>query len=105
MSNRAQSAIGSPETCAGHQCCREKIDVHPPEPAAPEPALCNERHRLVMGDRGNAGQRSHEYQDFVAAWESAARQFSKNEIVTFGLTTLQSGDERGLWATKVVDPD
>jgi hypothetical protein len=105
VSNRAQSAIGGPEACASHQCCSEKVDVHPPEAAAPEPALCNKRHRFVMGDRGNAGQRSQECQDFVAARESAAGQLSNNEIVAFGLTTLERGDERGLWAVKMVDPD
>ena len=105
MSNRAQSAIGGPEARASHQCCSEKVDVHPPEPAAPEPALSNERHRLVMSDSGKAGQRSHECQDFVAARESAARQLSKNEIVALGLAALESGDERRLWAVKMVDPD
>ena len=105
MSNRAQSAIGGPETCASNECCSQKVDVHPPEPAAPEPALCNKRHRLVMGDSGNAGQRSQECQDFVAARESAARQLPKNEIVAFGLTTLKRSHERSLWAVKMVDPD
>jgi hypothetical protein len=58
-----------------------------------------------MDDSGNAGQRSHEHQDFVAAWESAACQLSKNEIVAFGLTALESGHERSLWAAEMVDPD
>jgi hypothetical protein len=105
VSNRAQSAIGGPEACARYQCCSEKVDVHPPEPAVPEPPLRNERHRLVMGDSGNAGQRSHERQDFVAARESAARQLPKNEIVAFGLTTLESGNECRVRPMKMVNPD
>ena len=105
MSNHPQSAVSGPEACTGHEGRSKKVDVYPPESASPETALRDERHRLVVGDGCNTGQRLHEGQDFVAARESAACQFPQYEIVAFGLTAPERGDERSLWAVKMVDPD
>jgi hypothetical protein len=105
VSNHPQSAVSGPEACAGHEGRSKKVDVYPPESASPETALRDERHRLVMGDSGNAGQRSQERQDFVAARESAARQFPQYEVVTFGLTMLESSHQCRVRSMKMVDPD
>src|SRR5438093_4241387 len=79
LSGFLQTAIQCPEAGACHERGREKADVYPPEPAPPEAAILDERHRLAMRDRSETPPRAHYGEYLASTWQRAARQVSDDE--------------------------